>query len=277
MQLAEMERIAAAIARSGFFQFRTPEQVLALMFLAQAEGRHPASVARDYDIIQNRPTKRAEAMLRDFLAAGGKVKWHTSSDVLADATFSHEHGGELRIVWDMKKAETAGLKHKDNWKKHPQQMLRWRVISEGIRVVYPAATSGMLEVSEAQDIEPRKAPVAAPNPMIEPPHDEQTGEIVEGHQESGVSDVQEAVIPPPAQEASAPVDEPSPSAGAGVPSEPPTKEKVQAMGREGAKRGRDIFNAYYDSCDGQSKAWLREIKTEINGLFPKAKPNEQHA
>src|SRR5215467_10992207 len=97
--LPDMERMAVAIARSGLFGVRTPDQALALMLVSQSEGRHPALAARDYDIIQGRPAKKAEAMLRDFLHAGGKVEWHKLDDSEADATFHHPQGGKVRISW----------------------------------------------------------------------------------------------------------------------------------------------------------------------------------
>jgi hypothetical protein len=140
---AEMERLAVAIAKSGLFGIKTPEQAIVLMQIAQAEGRHPALAARDYDIIQGRPAKKAEAMHRDFLAGGGKVEWTTLTDDTADATFSHPQGGTARIIWDTDRAALAGLEKKENWKKYPRQMLRNRVVSEGVRTVWPLATSGM--------------------------------------------------------------------------------------------------------------------------------------
>lgn len=154
--VTDLQVMADAIAKSGLFGIKTKEQALALMLIAQAEGRHPATVARDYDIIQGRPAKRTEAMLRDFIDAGGKVEWHKLDDAVADATFSHSQGGAVRISWDMKRAATAGLNAKENWKKYPRQMLRNRVVSEGIRSVYPAATSGMYEPGEVQDMGPIK-------------------------------------------------------------------------------------------------------------------------
>ena len=74
MPLQDMQTLAVAIAKSGLFGIRTPEQALVLMAIAQAEGRHAVEAARDYDIINNRPAKKAEAMLRDFIQAGGKVQ-----------------------------------------------------------------------------------------------------------------------------------------------------------------------------------------------------------
>lgn len=149
---ADIERMAQAVAKSGLFGVKNMDQALALMLVAQAEGRHPALAARDYDIIQGRPAKKAEAMMRDFLESGGKVKWHQLDDKMADATFSHPSGGEARIDWDMKRAVAAGLGGRDMWKKFPRQMLRSRVVSEGIRTVCPMATSGMYVPEEVSDI-----------------------------------------------------------------------------------------------------------------------------
>ena len=151
MMFGDMERLAAAIAKSGMFGMKTPEQALTLMAIAQAEGRHPALAARDYDVIAGRPSKKAEAMLRDFLEAGGKVEWHALSDEKADATFHHPQGGKVRIGWDMARANKAGLGGKDMWKKFPRQMLRSRTISEGVRTVWPMATSGLYEPGEVAD------------------------------------------------------------------------------------------------------------------------------
>ena len=76
----DQERMANAIAKSGLFGLKSPDQVLALMAVAQAEGRHPGSVARDYHIIQGRPALRADAMLARFQQAGGTVNWLKYAD-----------------------------------------------------------------------------------------------------------------------------------------------------------------------------------------------------
>ncbi len=152
--LNDLERMAQAMAGSGLFGVKTPQQALALMLISHAEGRHPALAAKDYDIIQGKPAKKADAMLRDFLSAGGKVEWHTLNDTLADATFSHPQGGTFRCDWDMKRAATAGFAGKDNWKKFPRAMLRSRVVSEGVRTVFPMATSGMYVPEEVADFTP---------------------------------------------------------------------------------------------------------------------------
>jgi hypothetical protein len=170
MPLQDMQTLAVAIAKSGLFGIRTPEQALVLMAIAQAEGRHPVEAARDYDIIGGKPAKKAEAMMRDFIQAGGKVQWHSLTDELADATFTHPQTGEVRIDWDMKRAQTAFGK-KDNYAKFPRQMLRSRVVSEGVRTLWPLATSGMYVPEEQADMAAKETPHTGSTIEGEPPTD----------------------------------------------------------------------------------------------------------
>lgn len=133
----EVQSMAAAMARSGLFGMKTPDQALALMLVAQADGQHPATIAQDYDIIQGRAARKTHSVLARFQQAGGKVEWHTLNAEKADATFSHQAGGSLRMEWTFEQAKKAGLVNKDNWKNYPRAMLRARVIAEGIRAVFP--------------------------------------------------------------------------------------------------------------------------------------------
>ena len=152
--VSDVERMAVAVAKSGLFGVNTPEQALALMLVAQAEGRHPASAAKEYHIIKGRPALKADAMLARFQQAGGKVAWEERSDTKVSATFSHEQGGSLVVTWTIDDAKRAGLANGDNWKKYPRQMLSARVISEGVRAVYPSVVSGIYTPEEVQDFEP---------------------------------------------------------------------------------------------------------------------------
>ena len=179
--IAEIERMAQAISKSKLFGVQNVEQALSLMLVAQAEGRHPALAARDYDIIQGRPAKKSEAMLRDFLESGGKVEWQQLDDTAAIATFSHPSGGTVKIDWTMKRAVAAGLGGRDMWKKYPRQMLRSRTVSEGIRTVCPMATSGMYVPEEVHDIVKEKniTPTAGASDAVSPERADQIKAIAD--------------------------------------------------------------------------------------------------
>ena len=149
----EQERMAEVIAKSGMFGLKDTTAVLALMAVAQAEGRHPASVAKDYHMIQGRPALKADAMLARFQQAGGSVQWTTYKDEQVSGIFSHPQGGSLEVTWTLAQAKAIGLATKDNWKLYPRAMLRARVISEGIRSVYPAVIVGEYSVEEVTDFD----------------------------------------------------------------------------------------------------------------------------
>lgn len=149
----DIAKMADAVAKSGLFGIKKPEEAMALMFIAQAEGSHPAIAIRDYHIIQGKPALKADAMLARFQSAGGKVQWDDITDTKVSATFSHPSGGSVKIDWTIERAKTAGLSGKENWRKFPRQMLRSRTISEGIRTVFPGVIVGVYTPEEVQDFE----------------------------------------------------------------------------------------------------------------------------
>jgi hypothetical protein len=158
--VSDIERMAAAIAKSGLFGMKNPDQAMALMLVAQAEGMHPAIAARDFHVIQGRPALKADAMLARFQAAGGRVRWTEYTDQRVAGVFSHSAGGEIEVDWTMAQARTAGLTGKDVWRQYPRAMLRARVISEGIRTVFPGVAVGVYTPEEIGDFDAR--PAAAP-------------------------------------------------------------------------------------------------------------------
>jgi len=150
--VADIEKMAGAIAKSKMFGMKTTEEAFALMLIAQAEGMHPAIAARDFHVIQGRPTLKADAMLARFQNAGGKVQWDVYTDAEVTGTFSHPSGGSLKLTWTFAQAKSIGLTGKDNWKNYPRAMLRARCISEGIRTVYPGCVVGTYTAEELEEI-----------------------------------------------------------------------------------------------------------------------------
>jgi hypothetical protein len=158
LSFSEKEKLAAAIAKSNLFGMKTPEQALVLMALCEAEGLHPVIAVRDFHVINGKPALKADAMLARFQQAGGKVHWNDYSDAIVSGTFSHPAGGSATVAWTIAQAKAAGLTGKDVWKQYPRAMLRARVISEGIRTVYPGVSVGVYTPEELQDFDSK--PVA---------------------------------------------------------------------------------------------------------------------
>ena len=79
-------------------------------------------------------------------------KWET----LGDSTYTIEE------------AKTAGLSGKDNWKKHPKNMLFARAISNGARWFCPHLISGAYTQDEVEEFEPVKVSEGPVNITPEP-------------------------------------------------------------------------------------------------------------
>ena len=152
----DMQQMAEVAAGSRMFGFKNPQEALAIMLLCQGENMHPAVAMRDYHVIQGRPALKADAMLARFQQAGGTVNWKEYTDEKVTGVFSHPQGGTLELSWTLAQAKAIGIANKDNWKNYPRAMLRARVISEGIRSVFPGCVVGVYTPEEVQDFEPPK-------------------------------------------------------------------------------------------------------------------------
>ena len=78
--MSDIEHMAQVMAKSRMFGFKSVEEAMSLMLMAQAEGKHPAKAAQEYHVIQGRPALKADAMLARFQAAGGVMDWRPGDD-----------------------------------------------------------------------------------------------------------------------------------------------------------------------------------------------------
>jgi len=166
----EVQALAKSVAASKLFSaFSNPDQALVLMLVAQAEGCHPIQAVQRYDIIQGKPAKKSDAMLADFQQRGGKVSWTEYTDEAVEAEFtSAGMSTTVKVKWTYKQAEAAGLTGKATWKQYKRQMLKARVISEGVRISDPGVVAGLYTPEEVGDMQAQPVPTVQA-PMIEQP------------------------------------------------------------------------------------------------------------
>jgi hypothetical protein len=155
--LQDIQAMAEVAASSKMFGFKSTQEAMAIMLLCQAEGLHPAIAMRDFHVIQGRPALKADAMLARFQQAGGSVVWKEYTNDAVTGLFTHPQGGSLEVTWTLVQAKSIGIANKDNWKNYPRAMLRARVISEGIRAVFPGCVVGVYTPEEVQDFAPAQA------------------------------------------------------------------------------------------------------------------------
>ena len=140
VKFEDMRSYAVAFKESGMFPDLKSEAQAIVKIQAGAElGIEPFASMTGIDIVQGKP--RINANLQAGLIKGSKrydFKTIEHTDQVCVLEFYGSRGGEVwhmlgRSEFTMKEAQQAGLTHKDNWKKHPKNMLFARALSNGAK------------------------------------------------------------------------------------------------------------------------------------------------
>ena len=156
--VTSLEVMAKHVANSRLFGLN-PAQAFTLMLLAQSKGLHPIQAMERYHVVKDKPTMKAEAMLAEFQARGGNVEWTKDSDAEVEGLFTHAtHAPKGNVSgFSLADAKRAELLSNSMWAKYPNNMLRARVISNGIRKTMPGIIVGIYTPEEVADFD-RTAP-----------------------------------------------------------------------------------------------------------------------
>lgn len=175
----DMDAMAGVLAKTGIFGISSKDVMLSLMMISQAEGLHPAIAARDYHIIQGRPSLTADAMLARYMQAGGRVNWTEYTDERVTGEFSHPSSGTISVTWTIEMAKQAQVyKQGSGWTKYPRAMLRSRCVSEGTRASFPGCVASTYTPEEVENFEPLKKPRKdVTPPVVELATQEQVDEL----------------------------------------------------------------------------------------------------
>lgn len=240
----DLEKMAAAVSKSGLFGMRNADQAMALMLVAQAEGLHPMAAVQQFHIINGTPARKSWSILERFQRAGGSVEWKERTDTKVVGVFSHPQGGSVSVEWTPERAKKAQISN-PMWSKYPRQMMTARVISEGVRTVFPGATGGFYTPEEQEDmvdVTPRRSTAKLGNgPALAatPPHDLVTGEVLD------------ADFPPSDNIG------PEPELPSQQPAQSEESARAEAYCNEAIKR--------IDECDSAEKieAWFTKNKAQV--------------
>lgn len=242
-QVGVAEKVGDWIARSGMFGVATPDQGKIIAFSALANGLDPFQYMRPYHVVEGKLTMRADAMLAELEKAGGKVQWKKTTPEVCEALFFAPGAtkGEAVIV-SMEELVKSGIaiskdgKVKTNYKRSPQQMLRARAVSQGVRMVCSAAIAGYYTPEETADFE--DAPKAEKSSW--------TKGIPAPEPAPALPQAKPPEVPPPSMPA------PSPASPAADDTVPPV-EATRPPAAEAGKAQKDIFKEVSDAL----AAWMR--------------------
>lgn len=156
--LSFVESFGVAIAQSRMFGCANESQGKVLAMACLAENENPVSIARRYHIIENNLSMKADAMLAELRARGGKHKviTRTADEACVEISYDGQVYQE-RFTWEDAQQEPY-VRSKDgslkkNWAtpRARRQMLWARVISEAVRTVAPEIVAGTYTPEETMD------------------------------------------------------------------------------------------------------------------------------
>jgi hypothetical protein len=150
------QQLGEAFASSGMFGCSRPQQGTVLAMQCLATGMSPFELTQTYHIIDGKLSMKADAMLGRFLSAGGKAIWGPRTAEKVSARFIYRDN-DLEMSVTMQELIASGValskgdQLKDNYRRHPRQMLTARLISEAVRLLAPEIVAGVYTPEEIGD------------------------------------------------------------------------------------------------------------------------------
>jgi hypothetical protein len=157
----DMQRMANAFAKSALIPQHLHNKfndVLVILQTAKELNIPPMQAINGINVIQGKPSISPElqlALIRSKIPdAFVKIEVDEAKvSVKCTMAPSKERIDEsFTSTWDMNRAKAMGLENKDNYRKQPITMLKWRAVGECARTVFPHVTRGLYNTEEAVDL-----------------------------------------------------------------------------------------------------------------------------
>lgn len=173
---AVMREQAGMLTKTGFLpqSIKTPEQAVAIMLQGRELGIPAMAALTTINVIQGKPTVSPQLMLALINRSGQIENLKIEANGNSVSCSMKRKGREWHTeVFGEKEAIALGLAGKDNYKKQPMTMYRWRAVASCARTVFPDVVLGLYtpdemgaNVNEEGEI---LAPPPAPIQSVPPP------------------------------------------------------------------------------------------------------------
>ena len=161
LEKSSILELGRMLAQSQMFGVKTEAQGGVIALACYTENMSLINFKQKYHFIEqgNTLSMRTDYILSEFYKRDGKVKFNENTDEAVDMVFTNKQfpdGYPVRHTLKEfigKKVATSNKtgKLKDNWAKHPANMLRARCVSDAIRVVDPEIIAGFYPTEVAED------------------------------------------------------------------------------------------------------------------------------
>ena len=156
---SELKDVGSMFEQSGMFGCTKQGQGIVLAMTCVMERMTPLRFMQTYNIIEGRPSMKADAMLAKFREIGGsfKITTRTSDEAKIEMEFK---GNKLLSVFTWTEAQNepfvkangGGLKKNWSTPRGKMQMLWARAVSDGIRAIAPEINAGIYTPEETADL-----------------------------------------------------------------------------------------------------------------------------
>lgn len=146
-----MMQVAEALVSSGFLpqSIKTSAQAVAIILAGRELGIGPWQAVQTINVIQGKPTVSPQLMLALINQSGQLEDLIIEGDSKqCEVTMKRKGRHTHSEMFTFEDATKLGLSSKDNYRKQPAIMLRWRAVAACARVVFPDVILGLYTPDE---------------------------------------------------------------------------------------------------------------------------------
>lgn len=184
---------AQALVKTGFLPpaIKTPEQALAIILTGRELGIPAMAALNTINVIQGKPTVSPQLMLALIERSGQleDIEILTGDDYV-QVTMQRKNRTEHTERFGKTEAQAMNLFGKDNYKKQPLVMYKWRAVAACARTVFPDVILGLYtpeemgaDVSISDDGEMTVQAVTKPETDVKGGIIKRIGQIMRAHNE----------------------------------------------------------------------------------------------
>lgn len=150
-EFAVMKETATMLVKTGFLpqSIKTPEQAIAIILTGRELGIGTMAALNTINVIQGKPTVSPQLMLA-LIERSGQLEdikiTNGEKGVICD--MKRKGRSAHREIFGINEAKAMKLDEKDNYKKQPLTMYRWRAVAACARVVFPDVILGLYTPDE---------------------------------------------------------------------------------------------------------------------------------
>jgi hypothetical protein len=154
-ELSLIKEQAAIYIASGLLpkSVDKPEKAILIMLKGRELGIPPLQALAGIFVVEGKTVLGAELMTAQVYrnCPGAQIDIVETTNTVCRVVAARPGKPPVEFKTTIQDAQAAGVAGKDNWRKYPAQMLRWRTLSNAAKSIFPDAVAGCLTPDEAEE------------------------------------------------------------------------------------------------------------------------------